>query len=129
MSLISLKVLQTPDYLLGVINLRSNVVPVIDMRLKLGMKYVERSVDSSTIVMEVAVENEQVTVGALVDSVQEVIDLQGSQIEPSPRIDERLKTEDLRGMGHHNDRFIMILYIDEVSSEMNLLRDLSDEAV
>lgn len=122
---------RTPDYMLGVINLRSSVVPVIDMRLKLGMDRVEHSVDSCIIVMEVSVDNEPITVGALVDSVQEVIDLDPTQIEPPPRIGTRLKTEYLRGMGKHEEDFIMILDIDKVfsSEEMSLVQDMTDVAV
>jgi purine-binding chemotaxis protein CheW len=122
---------QTPEFLLGVINLRSSVVPVIDMRLKFGMPSVDQSVDSCIIVMEVEVDEESVTVGALVDSVQEVIDLDEAQIEPPPRLGTRLKTEFLKGMGNQNGNFIMILNIDKVfsSEELNLVQDLKDEAV
>ena len=122
---------QTPDYMLGVINLRSNVVPVIDMRLKFGMKSIEQSLDSCIIVMEVAIDDEPLTVGALVDSVQEVIDLDSAQIEPPPSIGSRLKTDFLRGMGNHNDSFVLILDIDKVFSteELSLVQDMSDVAV
>lgn len=122
---------QTPDYMLGVINLRSNVVPVIDMRLKFGMDSIEESVGSCIIVMEVAVDNEPITVGVLVDSVQEVIDLDAEQIEPPPRIGTRLKTDFLRGMGNYHDEFVMILDIDKVfsSEEMSLVHDMTEVAV
>ena len=122
---------QTPDYMLGVINLRSSVVPVIDMRLKFGMERIDQSIDSCIVVMEVTVEDESITVGVLVDSVQEVIDLNAEQIEPPPRIGTRLKTEFLRGMGNHNDKFVMILDIDKVfsSDEMSLVQNMKDVAV
>ena len=80
------KVPQTPDYMLGVINLRGSVVPVVDMRLKFGMEETDMTRDSCIIVVEVDVEGEAVTVGALADSVQEVMDIEESQIEPPPRI-------------------------------------------
>ena len=122
---------QTPDYMLGVINLRSSVVPVIDMRLKFGMERIEQSVDSCIVVIEVKVDDEAITVGALVDSVQEVVDLDDAQIEPPPRLGTRLKTEFLRGMGNQNDNFIMILDIDKVfsSEELCLVQDVTEEAV
>ena len=72
------RVPQTPDYMLGVINLRGNVVPVVDMRLKFGMSDTEKTRDSCIIVMEVDVDGNPVVVGALADSVSEVLDLQPS---------------------------------------------------
>ena len=83
------RVPQTPDYMLGVINLRGSVVPVIDMRLKFGMEHVERTRDTCIVVVEVDVDGESVVVGALADSVREVLDLEPSQIEPPPRIGTR----------------------------------------
>ena len=95
------------------------------------MRRVEHSVESCIIVMEVAVDDELLTVGALVDSVQEVIDLNEAQIEPPPRLGTRLKTEFLRGMGNQDGDFIMILDIDKVfsSEEMALVQDLREDAV
>lgn len=122
---------QTPDFMLGVINLRGGVVPVVDMRLKFGMESVDHSVDSCIIVMEVTVDDETITVGALVDSVQEVIDLDEAQVEPPPRLGTRLRTEFLRGMGNQDGNFIMILNIDKVFSteELSLVQDVKDEAI
>ena len=69
------KVPQTPDYMCGVINLRGNVVPVVDMRLKFGMAKTEKTVDTCIIVVEVKSDGESLVLGALVDSVQEVFEL------------------------------------------------------
>lgn len=65
---------RAPDYLRGVINVRGSVVPVVDLRLKLGMPRTEKSIDTCIVVLGVSVDKETVTVGALVDSVQEVVD-------------------------------------------------------
>jgi len=110
------KVPQTPDYMLGVINLRGSVVPVIDMRLKFGMADVEMTRDSCIIVVEVDVDGEPITVGALADSVQEVMDMSESQIEPPPRIGTRLNTEFIKGMGNLGEKFVIILDINKVFS-------------
>ena len=122
------RVPQTPDYMLGVINLRGSVVPVIDMRLKFGMNAAEQTRDSCIVVVEVDVDGESVVVGALADSVREVIDLEPSQIEPPPRIGTRLKTEFIKGMGNLEDRFVIILDINRVFSaeELALVQGLSD---
>ncbi len=108
------RVPQTPDYMLGVINLRGSVVPVIDMRLKLGMTRTERTVNTCIEVVEVSMDGERIVLGALVDSVQEVFELEADQIEPAPHIGTRLRTEFIKGMGRRDDRFVMILDIDKV---------------
>ncbi|HEY3308514.1 MAG TPA: chemotaxis protein CheW [Desulfuromonadaceae bacterium] len=114
------KVPQTPDFMRGVINLRGSVVPVIDLRLKFGMSATERTVNTCIIVVEVQLEDELIVLGALADSVQEVIEMEPSQIEAAPHIGSRLNTDFIRGMGKHDNRFIMILDIDRVFSSAEL---------
>jgi purine-binding chemotaxis protein CheW len=108
------KVPQTPDFMRGVINLRGSVVPVVDMRLKFGLSATEKTVNTCIIVMEIVLDGDTSIVGALADSVQEVLELEPEQIEPAPRIGTKLNTEFLVGMGKHNETFIMILNIDKV---------------
>ena len=110
------KIPQTPEFMKGVINLRGGVVPVVDMRLKFGMSETERTVNTCIIIVEVTIEGETTVLGALVDSVQEVMDLEPGQIEPAPRIGTRLRTEFIQGMGKRDNHFIMILDIDKVFS-------------
>lgn len=110
------KVPQTPDFMRGVINLRGNVVPVVDMRLKFGMSATEKTVNTCVIITEVSLEGENTVIGAMADSVQEVLDLEPGEIEPPPRIGTKLNTDFIMGMGKHNDQFIMILNIDKVFS-------------
>ena len=69
------KVPRTPEFMCGVINLRGAVVPVVDLRLKFGMATAEATVNTCIIIVEVAVEGEKTVIGAMADSVQEVIDL------------------------------------------------------
>ena len=122
---------QTPDYMLGVINLRGSVVPVIDMRRKFNMEIADRIRNSCIVVVEVDVDGEPVTVGALADSVREVIDLNPSQIEPPPRIGTKLNTEFIKGMGNLDDRFVIILDIDKVFSidDLVMAKTLTEEDV
>ena len=110
------KVPRTPDFMSGVINLRGNVVPVIDLNLKLGMPQTENTIDTCIIIVEIAVGDETVILGALADSVQEVIDIEPENIEPAPRIGTSLNIEFLKGMGKKDDEFMMILDIDKVFS-------------
>lgn len=110
------KVPQTPEFLRGVINLRGSVVPVVEMRLKFGMEAAEKTVNTCIIIVEVSVDGETTILGAMADSVQEVIELGPGEMEPPPRIGTKLHTEFIRGMGRHNDGFIIILDIDRVFS-------------
>ena len=118
------KVPRTPDFMRGVINLRGNVVPVVDMRLKFGMTRTEQTVNTCIIIVEISIEGETTVLGALTDAVQEVIELGPEQIEPAPKIGTRLNTEFIRGMGKRGDNFIIILDIDRVFSadELSLVQ-------
>jgi purine-binding chemotaxis protein CheW len=125
------KVPQTPDYLLGVINLRGQVVPVVDLRVKLGMPKVDATRDSCIIVIEVQVDGETITVGGLADSVREVLELRDDLIEPPPRLGTKLKTEFIAGMGKIDDQFLILLDIDRVfsSEELALVQEAGEQAI
>jgi purine-binding chemotaxis protein CheW len=114
------KVPQVPEYMRGIINLRGCVVPVIDLHLKFGMREAEQTVNTCIIVVEVEMGGENIVLGALADSVQEVIEMEPSQIEAAPHIGTHLQTEFLKGMGKHNEHFVMILEIDKVFSGSGL---------
>ena len=110
------KVPQTPDYLLGVINLRGQVVPVVDMRLKLGLPAGEETEDTCIIVIEVQVDGEAIVVGALADAVREVLEVGNDQIEPPPRLGTKLNTEFINGMGKIDEQFMILLNVDRIFS-------------
>jgi purine-binding chemotaxis protein CheW len=114
------KVPRTPEFMRGVINLRGSVVPVVDLRLKFGMTKTESSVNTCIIITEVTVDNDTTILGALADSVQEVLDLEPGSIAAAPKIGTKLKTEFIKGMGKRDDRFIIILDIDKVFSSDEL---------
>ena len=122
------KIPNTPEYMRGIINLRSRVVPVIDMRMKLGMPEVERTVNTCIIIVEVESRGEMAVFGAIVDSVREVMELEPHQIEPAPKIGTGMNTDFIRGMGRQHDQFVILLNIDRVfpSEELNQLQMGSD---
>jgi purine-binding chemotaxis protein CheW len=119
------KVPQTPDFMRGVINLRGHVVPVVDLRLKFGMSETVQTVNACIIIVELMMQGEETLIGALADSVREVLDLDPEHIEPAPKIGTQLNTEFLKGMGKRDEHFIMILDIDKVFSEdeMSVVKD------
>ncbi len=124
------KVPQTPDFMKGVINLRGSVVPVVDMRLKFGIPSQEKTVDTCIVVVEINIDGETTILGALVDSVQEVFELEPSQIEPAPRIGTKLRTDFILGMGKRDDQFVIILDIDKVFSceELDTVQNMTGAA-
>jgi len=122
------KVPRTPEFMRGVINLRGSVVPVVDLRLKFGLSKTEKTVNTCIIITEVTVDNETTILGALADSVQEVIELESGQIEPAPKIGLRLKTEFIKGMGKQNERFLILLDIDKVFSTEDIALVQSTQA-
>ena len=116
------KIPQSPEFMRGVINLRGNVVPVIDLRLNFGMQRTEQTINTCIIVVEVNLQGEVLVLGVLADSVQEVVEMEPDSIEPSPRLGTRLNTEFIKGMGKIDNDFVMILDIDKIFSAEDLLK-------
>jgi purine-binding chemotaxis protein CheW len=110
----------TPPYMRGVINVRGGVIPILDLRKKFGMEEVEETVDTSIVVLEVHAGEETITVGTVADTVQEVIELPGERIEPTPRIGTKLDTAFIKGLGKHEEQFLIILDIDKVFTDAEL---------
>ncbi|MBZ2179820.1 MAG: chemotaxis protein CheW [Acidobacteriota bacterium] len=110
------KIPRTPEFLRGVINLRGSVVPVVDLRLGFGLDSVEPTVNTCIIVVEVVMAQETIIVGALADAVEEVIDIDASDIQPPPRLGSAIQTDFIQGMGKRENGFLMILNIDRIFS-------------
>jgi purine-binding chemotaxis protein CheW len=106
----------TPDFVRGVLNLRGDVVPVVDLRMKLGLGMTDKTVDTCVVISEIAVDGQRVVVGVLVDSVQEVIDIDGKSLVPPPRMGNRIDASAIRGMSRRDDHFVMILDLDRIFS-------------
>ena len=118
------RVPKTPEYMRGVINIRGNVVPVIDLRLKLGLPVIEDTVDTCIIVTEIELEDTMMVLGFLVDSVDEVVEIKPEDIEPAPHMGHQIDTTYIKGIGKRDDRFVIILNSKEVF-EAEELDDLS----
>jgi purine-binding chemotaxis protein CheW len=111
---------KTPSFMKGVINLRGSVVPVVDMHIKFGLPSEEQTVDTCIIVMEVSIRGEVVVLGAIADMVKEVIDIDGENVEPPPRIGTAVDVEFIEGIGKIGDEFVIILDINKVFSEEDI---------
>ena len=120
------KVPRMPDYMRGIINLRGSVVPVLDLKMKFGLGQTDKSIDTSVIVTEIKLDEEDIVIGLLTDSVSEVVDIDEDHIEPAPSIGANIDSSFIQGMGKKDDEFIIILNINKVLTS-NELASLSTE--
>lgn len=111
---------RTPDFMLGVINLRGRVVPVVDLRQQFEMNVSDVTVNTCIVIVDVMVDGENTPLGILADAVKEVIELDKEQITPAPRIGTRIDTRFIQGMGKHEEEFIIILDLPKVFSSEEL---------
>jgi purine-binding chemotaxis protein CheW len=111
---------QAPNFLVGVINLRGAVLPVIDTRIKFGMTPIEYTINTCILVVSVLSNDEIIQVGALVDSVSEVFEFSTDKIKQAPTIATRYRADYIHGMIQEDDHFIMVLDIDKVFSSNDL---------
>lgn len=105
---------QTPHYVKGVINLRGQVIPVVDLRAKFGMETTEVTDETCIIVVEITQAGRQCSTGIIVDRVQEVLDIAGRDIEDAPQFGSSVNTDFILGMGKVNDSVKILLDIDRV---------------
>ncbi len=108
---------QTPDYMKGVINLRGKVIPVIDLRMKFLMQEEEHTQETCVIVVEV----NGTSIGVIVDSVSEVADITGAEIEDAPNFGQGIDTSFIMGLGKVKDKIIILLDIESVLSTEELI--------
>lgn len=124
------KVPRTPESIRGVINLRGRAVPVVDVRLKFGMPETQRTVNTCIIIVEVRLGGEETVLGALADSVKEVMDIEPKDIEPAPRMGTSIRADFIQGIGKHGDDFIILLDIDKVftDDELSVVSAVGEES-
>lgn len=111
---------QTPEYMRGVVNLRGNAIPVVDLRLKFGMGRTEQTIYSRIIILEVPLEDEVVVVGVMADAVKEVFEMERDQIKPPPKMGAAVRADLLKGIGRHGKQFILLLDVNKVFSDQDL---------
>jgi len=115
------KVPRAPQFVSGVMNLRGTVVPVIDLRVKLGMEPTVVTPHTCIIIVEIVNDHGNTIMGLLTDDVKQVIDLAADDIEPPPSFGTKIDLTYLLGMGDLGDRFALILDIDRVLTALELI--------
>lgn len=104
------KVPKAPAYVEGVINLRGKIIPIIDLRKRMG-KVVTPYSEASRIIV---VDTDGRMAGLVVDMVIDVINLKNNQIEPPPLIDEAKRSDYIMGVGRWGDRLITVLNLENL---------------
>jgi purine-binding chemotaxis protein CheW len=105
---------QTPAHVKGVINLRGQVIPVVDLRAKFGMATTGVTDETCIIVVEITQSGRKFNTGIVVDRVQEVLDISGQDIEEAPQFGSSVDTAFILGMGKIGDKVKILLDIDRV---------------
>jgi purine-binding chemotaxis protein CheW len=111
---------QTPMFVKGVINLRGQVIPVVDLRLKFSMEEAEVTEQTCIIVVEIEQDERTFQTGIVVDHVQEVLDIAEDQIEDAPQFGSAVDTNFIMGMGKIGEDVKILLDIDKVLGGDNL---------
>ena len=119
------RVPRSPEFMRGVVNLRGNVLPVIDSRIKFGLPATADTINTCIIVMDIQIDNQEITLGMIADAVKEVIEIDAQSIQAPPEMGSKYKSEFINGMVKSGDQFIMLLNIDLLfsSEEANILQD------
>jgi purine-binding chemotaxis protein CheW len=121
------RVPRSPEFMRGVVNLRGNVLQVIDSRIKFGLPPTEDTINTCIIVMNIEIDNQDITLGMVADAVKEVVEIDQESIQAPPEMGSKYKSEFIDGMVKSGEQFIMLLNIDHLftSHEATILQDVS----
>ncbi len=108
------KVPKSPEYLKGVINLRGSVLGVMDIKMKFDFPIIDYTKETSILVLQVVIDDDITDVGAIVDSVHDVIEVDEKQILPPLSVGIKFKSDFVTGIIKHNKQFIMVLDMDKL---------------
>jgi len=114
------KIPKTEKYVLGVINLRGTILPIVDIKLKFGMELTQFTSNTCILVMDIQLDSKPVKIGALVDSVLEVIEINDHEILPPPSLGSYYQSDFIEGMYRTDDSFVMLLDIESLFSSNEL---------
>lgn len=114
------RMVNTPDFIKGVLNLRGAIVPILDMRVKFGLESVAFNQETVTIVLNIG----QVVVGMVVDAVSDVVALSESQIRPAPEMGSTIATDYIVGIAtitqSDQQRMLILMDIEKLMSSQDM---------
>ncbi|GFE83351.1 chemotaxis protein CheW [Steroidobacter agaridevorans] len=119
-----------PAFIRGVVNLRGAAVPVVDLCARFGRPSAAVTKKTCIVIVETRVEDESHVIGVVVDAVNEVLEIPGSEIEPAPSFGASIRADFIEGMGKVRGKFVMILDVDRVLcvEEMEMLTQAAASA-
>ncbi len=110
------KVPQTPDYMLGIINLRGKILPLLDTCLKLGLAPTERTKKNRILILDIHEDNKAIQIGAIVDVAKEVVEINNQQIQRTQDIEQNKNSTPITGIVNNHGDITMIMDITRVFS-------------
>lgn len=116
-----------PDSVKGVLDLRGNIVPIIDLRTRFNLEKVEYKPTTVTIVLTVRVGEREQVMGVVVDSVSDVLDISAQDMKSAPNLGRRINTRFIKGMVTLGERMVVLLDVDRLMNpdELGVLETLS----
>ncbi len=108
---------RTPEFIRGVVNLRGQIIPIVDLRLKFGMESIEQTEETCIIVVRA----QGIQMGVIVDRVSEVLDIAAEDIEDAPSFGMDVNTDYILGIGKSDSKVKLLLDIDRVLSTQELI--------
>jgi purine-binding chemotaxis protein CheW len=112
------KVPNSPDFVDGVVNIRGRIIPVVDLRCKLGMPRKEHDKETRIVVVEVSGK----TIGFIVDAVTEVLRIPSSTIEVPPELIAGVNSEFIKAVGKLEDRLLILIDLEKILSNPEELK-------
>jgi purine-binding chemotaxis protein CheW len=108
------KIPHAPSQVLGVLNLRGSIVPIVDLRMQFDLERAEYTTVTVIIVLSVQSQAGRRDFGVVVDGVSDVVDVNAAEVKPAPDLGSRTATEHIRGLVHVSDRMVVLLDIDRL---------------
>jgi len=103
----------SPKQVLGIMNLRGTVSPIIDLRYSFGIKGLSYNDETVVIIVSIATEGISKVIGIVVDAVSDVYNFTRSQIQPSPELSQTVQGQYVRGLGTTEDKMVILLQLSE----------------
>lgn len=111
---------RTPQFIRGVINLRGQIIPIIDLRLKFGLPFQEYTKRTCIIVVEVKYEEENILMGLVVDAIQDVVSIPEDRMSKIPYINAKIKSEYIKGIADTPEGMKIVLDVLKVLNDEEL---------
>ncbi len=107
----------TPTFVLGVINLRGVVIPIVDLRDRFGLEKIEYGPTTVVIIVKVLADGKERVLGIVVDAVSEVYDIAQKDMQPPPEMDGAISIDFVTGLATMNEKMVILLDINKLVTE------------